>query len=122
MIQSLLSSVIATSPDIDEGSFVPSPSTITEGTQRVKIGTPVYVAYGSDVIIDCNIVDGTRPITITWHRNGSPDSTRGNVSTITINDARDGDVFKCRADNSIGSDIKNTTIHVECSKLIPHCM
>ena len=112
--------VLGTSPDIDEGSFVPSPSTIIEGTQTVKIGTPVYVAYGSDVIIDCNIVDGIRPITIMWHRNGSPDPTRGNVSTITINDVRDGDVFKCRADNIVGSDIKNTTIHVECSKLILH--
>ena len=106
-------------PVIDEGSFVPRPSVIGSGTKRVKIGTPVYVQDGFDVIIDCIIVGGKLPITITWFRNGSSDLTRGNASTtITITDASNGDVFECRAENNIGFDIKNTTIHVECSKYI----
>ena len=100
-------------PDIDEGSFLPSPSVITRGNKTVKIGTPVYVYSGFDVTIDCNIVNGTPPITIQWFRNGSPDPTRGNVSTITITDASNGDVFKCRADNTEGFDTENTVIHVE---------
>ena len=103
-------------PDIDEGSHASRPSIITRGNKRVKIGTPVYVYKGFDVIIDCKIVYGTPPITIKWFRNGSPDPTRGNVSTITITDASNGDVFKCRADNNIGFDTENTTIHVECGK------
>ena len=103
-------------PDIDEGSFVPRPSVITRGNKRVKIGTPVYVYIGFDVIIDCKTVDGTPPINITWFRNGSPYPIEGNVSTITITDARNGDVFKCRADNDIGFDTENTTIYIEYGK------
>ena len=103
-------------PVIDKGSCVPQPSVITRGNKRVNIGTPSYVYTGYDVIIDCNIVNGTPPITIQWFRNGSPDSTRGNVSTITITDASNGDVFKCRADNMIGYDSDNTSIHVEYGK------
>ena len=63
-------------------------------------------------------MNGTPPITIEWFRNGSPDPTRGNVSTITITDASNGDVFKCRADNIIGFGTENTTIHVEEGKYI----
>ena len=84
---------------------------MTPGTKRVRIGSPVYIINGgSDVIIDCRIISGTRPITIKWLHNGSPDPTRGNVSTITITDAQDRDIFQCRADNSIGFDTENTTI------------
>ena len=92
---------------------------------RVKIGSPVYVYSGFDVIIDCKLLDGSHPLTIKWFRNGSPDLTRGNVSTITITDASNGDVFKCRADNIIGFDTENTTIHVEygkCVCLMFNCM
>ena len=103
---------------IDEGSYVPGPSVITRGNKTVKIGTPVYVYTGYDVIIDCSIVNGTPPITIQWFRNGSPDSTRGNVSTITITDASNGDVFKCKANNVIGFDTENTVIHVEYGKYV----
>ena len=87
-----------------------------EATRQFNIGTPVYVYTGYDVTIDCNIVNGTPPITIQWFRNGSPDSTRGNVSTITITDANNGDVFQCRADNIAGFDTENTVIHVEYGK------
>ena len=105
-------------PVIDKGSCVTQPFVITRGNKRVKIGTPVYVYTGYDVIIDCNIINGSLPITIQWFRNGSPDSTRGNVSTITITDVSSGDTFKCRADNMIGYDSDNTSIHVEYGKYI----
>ena len=103
-------------PVIDEGQFIPKPSVIKRENKRVKIGTPVYVHSGFDVTIDCNIVKGTPPINITWFRNGSPDPTRGTVSTITITDAHDGDVFKCKADNIHGFDTEHTTIHVACGR------
>ena len=105
-------------PDLDRGSFVPRPSVITKGNKRVKIGTSVYVRDGFDVIIDCNIVNGTRPINITWFRNGSPYPTRGNVNTITITNASNGDVFNCRVDNIVGFDIERTVIHVEYGKYV----
>ena len=105
-------------PIINRGSHVPRPSVITRGNKRVKIGTPVYVYSGYDVIIDCNIVNGTPPINITWYRNGSPYPTRGNVNTITIPDASNGDVFKCRADNIEGFDTVSTTINVEYGKYV----
>ena len=98
--------------------FVSRPSVITRDNKRVKIGTPVYVYSGFDVIIDCNIVNGTPPVNITWFRNGSSYPTRGNVSTITITDASNGDVFKCRADNIIGFDTENTTIYVEYGECV----
>ena len=108
-------------PVIDEGSFIPRPSNITRGNKRVKIGTSVYVYGEFDVIIDCNIINGTPPITITWFRNGSPYPANGNTSnTITITDGNDGDVFKCRADNIVGFDMESTTVYVECGKYIIH--
>ena len=109
-------------PVIDKGSFVPKPSVITRGNKRVKIGTPVYVHDGFDVKIDCNTVNGTPPINITWFRNGSPYPTRGSVSTITITDASNDDIFKCRAENIIGFDTENTTIYVEYGKCVCVCV
>ena len=109
-------------PVINEGSFVSRPSVITRGNNRVNIGTPVYVYDGFDVIIDCNIVNGTPPITIQWFRNGSPDLTRGNVSTITITDASNGDVFTCKADNIEGFDTENTVICVHYGMCMHKCL
>ena len=106
-------------PDIDEGSFVPRPYNVTKGTKKVAVGSPVYVRDGFDVIIDCIIANGTPPITIQWFHNESPYPTRGSVSnTITITNASNGDVFKCRADNNIGFDTESTTIHVIQGKWI----
>ena len=108
-------------PDIDDGSFVSRPYNVTKGTKKVNIGSPVYVHVGFDVIIDCNTVNGTPPITIQWFHNGSPYPTRGNISNaITITNASNGDVFKCRADNNIGFDTESTTIHVIQGKLMMH--
>ena len=104
-------------PDIDKGPFVPRPSTFIRGTVTVKIGTPAYITKGySIVVIVCNIVGGTPPITIQWFHNGSPYPTGGSVSTIKITSASNGDVFECRADNNIGFDTENTTIYVRCGK------
>ena len=99
-------------PDIDEGEFTSVPLYVMNDTVQVKIGTPAYVIDGNDVIIDCNIDSGTSPINITWLRNDVIDLSRGNVSSITVTDANDGDTFKCRALNIIGFDIKETTIIV----------
>ena len=97
-------------PDIDEGPFVPEPSSIMGENSRVKIGTPVYLVSGYHVTIVCDIVKGTPPVTISWFRNGILDLSRGNISAITVTDPKDGDIFSCRANNSIGSDIENSTI------------
>ena len=59
------------------------------------------------------IANGTPPIHNTWFRNGSPYLSGGNVSTITITDAQNNDIFKCRVDNNIRFDTENTGIHVE---------
>ena len=101
---------------------MPRPSVIIRGNKRVKIGTPVYVHSGFDVIIDCDISNGTPPINITWFHNGSPYPTEGNASTtITVTDAHNDDVFECRVDNMIGFDTENTTIYVEYGKYTYTC-
>ena len=85
------------------------------GTIHTDIGTPVYVVNGTTVMIDCNIVNGTPPVTISWLYNEQPDLTRGNASTISITagrDAYDGDLFSCKAINIVGFDIENTTINI----------
>ena len=89
---------------------------ITEGTRRVNVGNPVIICPATDVIIDCNIVNGTLPITILWLCNNEViDSSEVYTysSNITITGAKDGDVIKCRANNSIGFDEANTTIQVQ---------
>ena len=79
---------------------------------EVKIGSPGYVVDGFNVTIECSILNGTHPITIMWLCNGVVDPTRGNVSTITVTDYNNSDLFTCRADNNIGFDLENTTINV----------
>ena len=99
-------------PDIDEGPMVQKQDNITKENERVKIGTNVSVVVGYNVTIDCNIVNGTTPITLSWLLNGT--EFRGNDTTITITDATYGDVITCRANNTIGFDEESTTIHVDC--------
>ena len=91
---------------------MPLPPSVPPEDMEIKIGSPAYVFDGFDITLVCDILSGTRPITIRWFRNGAPDSTRGNVSTITVTDYNDGDVFTCRADNDVGFDMKSTTINV----------
>ena len=99
-------------PDIDEGPFIPLPYSLTRLRMTVKIGSPVYVVDGFNVIINCNILTGTPPVTILWFRNGVLDLSLGSNNSVTINDARDGDVFTCRADNIIGQDNETSIIYV----------
>ena len=108
-------------PDIDEGPPFPETKKLIIKDVEVKIGSPVYVVDGYDVTIICDILTGTNPISIMWFHNGAPDPTRGNVSTITVTDAADGDVFTCRAENNIGFDMENTIINVT-GELIKNCI
>ena len=79
---------------------------------EVQIGSDAYVIDGADVTLVCDILSGTRPITIMWFRNDVLDPTRGNVSTITVTNYDDGDVYTCRAENDVGFDEESTTINV----------
>lgn len=97
-------------PDIDEGPFVPQPPTLIGENMIVEIGTPIYLVKGFHVTINCNILTGTPPVTISWFRNGLPDPSRGNVSSITVTDPEDGDNFTCRAENNIGFDMESSNI------------
>ena len=108
------SSLLADPPDIDEGPFIPRPPTILHGDMTVTIGTPTYIVDGFSLTLVCDIVSGTRPITIMWLRNGVPYPAGGNQSVITILDTvyNHDDVFTCRADNIVGFDMENTTINV----------
>ena len=104
---------LAVPPEIDNGPFIPQPPNVMPGNMTTRIGSNVCVVDGFDVTLLCNIVAGTRPITITWLRNGIPEvPLRGNMSTITVTDATAGDVFTCRADNVVGFDEETTTIYV----------
>ena len=93
-------------PKIDE----PLPPYIRNGIMNVTIGAPVYMIYPYNVTIVCNIIDGKPPITISWYRNGNLDESRKNVSTYFVIDAKDGDIFTCKATNLDGLDEKTTNI------------
>ena len=104
--------LIGAPPYIDEGPFVPPPPLVIPGDMEVQIGSPGYLIDGFYVTIVCNIINGTRPITIMWFYNGVADPTRGNVSTITVTYYNDGDEYTCRAENDVGFDNESTTINV----------
>ena len=105
-------------PVIDKGSFVPRPSFVTRGNKRVKIGTPVYVHDGYVVRIDCNTVRGRDPIYYLWYRNGIAISIIHNgmiPNTLTITGASNGDLYNCRAESWVSSDLFDsamTTIYI----------
>ena len=61
--------------------------------------------------IVCNVIHGEPPITIRWLRNGQPDKSRLNMSTTIVNDAKDGDVFTCRAEDKFGYNQNDTEIY-----------
>ena len=103
--------ILDSTPDIIEGPFEEEPSTITDGPKSVDIGTPVYVVVGNDVIIRCDVHSGMYPYTTSWLRNGVSYG-RENSSFVVIDDARNGDVFSCVAENCKAFDIKNTTLNV----------
>ena len=88
------------------------PDSITPTDVTVKIGSPVYVLNGFDVIINCSILNGTPPVTIIWLRNRVLDSSLGSANSVTINDYMNGDEFTCRADNNIGYDKEISIINV----------
>ena len=83
---------------------MPPPSTVLPGDMEVQIGSPAYVIDGADITLVCDIVSGIFPITIMWLHNGVVDPTRGNVSTITVTNYNDGDVYTCRVENDVGFD------------------
>ena len=87
------------------------PPSVQKGIIRVKVGAPVYIIHGFNVTIVCNVIYGEPPITIKWLRNGQLDESRMNMSTTLVNDAEDGDVFTCRAENEFGYDKKDTQIY-----------
>ena len=86
------------------------PLSVENGVIRVNVGSTVYTVNGFTIIIICNVIAGKPPITISWYRNEELDDSRGNVSTITVTDALQGDVFTCKADNKMQFDQQNTTI------------
>ena len=104
--------LLGSPPDIDEGPFIPQPATVPSGDMEVQIGSPAYVIEGADITLVCDILSGTSPVTIMWFNNGVLDPTRGNVSTITVTNYNDGDVYTCRAENDVGFDEESTTINV----------
>ena len=96
-------------PCIDEGTS--QNLTVMDGIIAVQVGNPVYIIENyNDVSIICNVKGGELPITFSWYCNEEPDQCRGNVSTITVTNPKDGDVFTCRVDNKYGTDKSNTTV------------
>ena len=102
-------------PVIDGGQCVPQPQVIPNGDVTLMIGSPAYINDGYDLTLTCKAVHGI-PITISWYRDGVLDSSRGNTSTIKIEnvdiDKDNGAVYTCRADNDKGHDEQHTIVDV----------
>jgi len=107
--------IVGDPPEIDEG-LLGRPDPIPSGDNTVQIATPAYFMAVNDVTIVYRIVSGTCPITISWFRNRVEDTSYGNVSMITISnvnfDDDKGDMYTCRAVNSIGPDEETTVMNV----------
>ena len=98
-------------PYIDESTS--QNPTVMNGIITIQVGNPVYIIESyNDVSIICNVIRGELPITFSWYCNEEPDQCRGNVSTITVTNPKDGDVFTCRVDNMYGTDISSTTVRL----------
>ena len=102
-------------PAITGGQCIPQPQVIPNGDVTMMIGSPAYINDGYDLTLTCKVVRGI-PITISWYRDGVLDSSRGNTSTITIEnvdiDKDNGAVYTCRADNDKGHDEQHTIVDV----------
>ena len=102
-------------PEIAGGQCVPKPQVIPNGDVTVMIGSPAYINDGYDLTLTCKVVHGI-PINISWYHDGVLDSSRGNTSTITIEnvdiDKDNGAVYTCRADNDKGYDEQHTIVDV----------
>jgi len=109
--------IILGAPDIDEGPFRKKPDQISPGHQTVNIATPIYILAGNDVTIVCNISSGTPPITVKWYRNGVEIISFSNMSTINVSNVdvncNDGDMYTCRAENSVWFDEETSIMTVE---------
>ena len=104
------------SPVIDGGHCILKPEVVPNGDVTVMIGSPAYINNGYNLTLACRNVNGLPPITISWYRDGVLDSSRGNTSTITIEnvdiDKDNGAVYTCRADNDKGYDEQHTIVNV----------
>ena len=78
----------------------------------MNVRSTVYTVNGLTIVIICNVIIGEPPITISWLRNGVLDQSRGNVSTITVTDGLQDDVFTCRAENRRGNTQQDTRIQL----------
>ena len=98
------------------------PHSVENGVIAVNVGSTVYTVNGLSIIIICNVTTGEPPLIITWHRNDKLLDHRsvGNVSTITVTDATEDDVFTCKADNRMGFDQQSTTIRFANNKFCIH--
>ena len=80
------------------------------------IGSPAYIIDGFDLTITCNVITGIPPINISWYRNGVVDSSKRNMSTITISNVDinkdNGVVYICIAENDEGYDEQLTIVNV----------
>ena len=101
----LIGSVIVFDEDVSQ------PISVENGVMRVTIGSTAFIVDGLTVQIVCNATSmvNEHSVTISWHRNGEHDQTRGNVTMIIVTDANHGDVFTCVAENGLGNNNRKTT-------------
>ena len=97
--------------DIVFDEDVSQPISVENGVMRVKIGSTAYIVDRFTVQIVCNATSmvNEHSVTISWHRNGEDDQTRGNVPMIIVTDADHGDVFTCVAKDVFGFTYNKTT-------------
>lgn len=87
------------------------PPIVESGVMTTLIGGPLYIVHGISINIVCDVYDAIFPVTIKWLYNGELDQSKENMSTITVNDANDGDIFTCIIKNELGCDKKDTYIY-----------
>lgn len=112
LYQLSLSEIVQT-PKLYQPQSVTEPDVLPTGTITTSVGASVFVIFGEDVILVCNLsIAGLPSPKFIWTRNARILNTSEDAHNLTIDsaDLRGFDQYCCEAQNFAGNDILCSTV------------